>query len=189
VLLAEAAGFDIVIVETVGVGQSETAVADMTDLFVLLASPGGGDDLQGIKRGVMELADLVVVTKSDGDLKPAANRAAADYHAAMHLMRPKHQGLYPKVLNVSSVEGQGIGEAWQEMATIHETLAADGRLARLRAEQSRRWFWSEVQTVLNEAILADEKLSARANNLESAVGAGKVLPYAAARALIQSFRS
>jgi len=189
VLLAEAAGFDIVIVETVGVGQSETAVADMTDLFVLLASPGGGDDLQGIKRGVMELADLVVVTKSDGDLKPAANRAAADYHAAMHLMRPKHQGLYPKVLNVSSVEGQGIGEAWQEMATIHETLAADGRLARLRAEKSRRWFWSEVQTVLNEAILADEKLSARANNLESAVGAGKVLPYAAARAVIQSFRS
>src|ERR1700754_4991948 len=103
----------------------------MTDLFVLLASPGGGDDLQGIKRGVMELADLVIVTKFDGDLKAAANRAAADYHAAMHLMRPKHQGLYPKVLKVSAVEGQGIGEAWQDMEAFHRTLASDGRLAGL----------------------------------------------------------
>ena len=91
-LLAEAAGFDVVLVETVGVGQSETAVADMTDLFVLLASPGGGDDLQGIKRGVMELADLVLVTKADGDLLPAARRAVADYHAALHLMRPEASG-------------------------------------------------------------------------------------------------
>ncbi len=95
-LLAEAAGFDVVVVETVGVGQSETAVADMTDLFVLLAGPGGGDDLQGIKRGVMELADLVLVTKADGDLLPAARRAVADYHAALHLMRPKHEGLFPR---------------------------------------------------------------------------------------------
>ncbi len=109
------------IVETVGVGQSETAVADMCDLFVLLASPGGGDDLQGIKRGVMELADLLIVTKSDGDLKPAANRAAADYHGALHLMRPKHAGLYPKVLQVSAVEGAGIAETWQEMNAIHAT--------------------------------------------------------------------
>jgi len=188
-LLAEAAGFDVVVVETVGVGQSETAVADMTDLFVLLASPGGGDDLQGIKRGVMELADLVIVTKSDGDFKTAANRAVADYHAAMHLMRPKHQGLHPRVLKVSSVEGQGIGEAWQEMEAFHDTLAGDGRLERLRAEQARRWFWSEVQTVLNEAILSDETLAARANSLESAVAGGKALPYAAARALMQLFRS
>jgi LAO/AO transport system kinase len=187
-LLAEAAGFDVVLVETVGVGQSETAVADMTDLFVLLASPGGGDDLQGIKRGVMELADLVIVTKFDGDLKAAANRAAADYHAAMHLMRPKHHGLYPKVLKVSSVEGQGIGEAWSEMEVFHRTLAADGRLARLRGEQSRRWFWNEVQAVLNEAILADEKLATRANALENDVAGGQALPYAAARALMDTFR-
>src|SRR5215831_2828779 len=146
-LLAEAAGFDVVLVETVGVGQSETAVADMTDLFVLLASPGGGDDLQGIKRGVMELADLILVTKADGDLKAAASRAAADYQAAMHLMRPKHQGFHPKVLQASSLRGAGITEAWEEMAAIHAALARDGRLGRLRAEQGRRWFWSEVQTL------------------------------------------
>ena len=118
-LLAEAAGFDVVLIETVGVGQSETAVADMTDLFVLLASPGGGDDLQGIKRGVMELADLVLVTKADGDLLPASRRAVADYHAALHLMRPKHKGLQPSVLGVSALEGQGIAEAWEAMCTIH----------------------------------------------------------------------
>lgn len=188
-LLAEAAGFDVVIVETVGVGQSETAVADMTDLFVLLASPGGGDDLQGIKRGVMELADLLLVTKADGDLKAAANRAASDYAAAMHLMRPKHPGLYPTVLMVSSVEGLGIGEAWHQMTTFHAALASDGRLDRLRTEQARRWFWNEVQTVLSEAILSDADLSARAHALEQDVAGGQVLPYAAARALIQSFRA
>ncbi|HEX4302287.1 MAG TPA: methylmalonyl Co-A mutase-associated GTPase MeaB [Rhizomicrobium sp.] len=187
-LLAEAAGFDVVLVETVGVGQSETAVADMTDLFVLLASPGGGDDLQGIKRGVMELADLLIVTKADGDLMPAAARAAADYHAALHLMRPKHAGLYPKVLKVSSVEGQGIADSWSEMSAIHAALKSGDQLARLRAEQSRRWFWSEIQTVLSEAILSNENLARHANTLEADVAKGTALPYTAARALISSFR-
>jgi LAO/AO transport system kinase len=188
VLLAEAAGFDVVIVETVGVGQSETAVADMTDLFVLLASPGGGDDLQGIKRGVMELADLLIVTKADGDLAAAANRAMSDYGAALHLMRPKHQGLYPSVLKVSSLEGAGIAEAWTEMRRFHTALAQDGRLTRLRAEQARRWFWSEVQTVLSEMILSDAALAGRVDALEADVARGQVLPYAAARSLIQSVR-
>ncbi len=107
-LLVEAAGFDVVLVETVGVGQSETAVSDMVDLFVLLVPPGGGDDLQGIKRGVMELADLVLVTKADGDLTAAANRAAADYHAALHLMRPKYKGVSLSMCwKVYALEGEG----------------------------------------------------------------------------------
>jgi LAO/AO transport system kinase len=188
-LLAEAAGFDVVLVETVGVGQSETAVADMTDLFVLLASPGGGDDLQGIKRGVMELADLLIVTKADGDLLAAANRAAADYHAALHLMRPKHLGLAPSVLKVSSMAGQGIGEAWQAMAAIHATLAGDGRLARVRADQARAWFWGEVQTLVSEAILEDRTLAESATTLEGQVGEARALPSAAARALLGRFRA
>src|SRR6185312_4946661 len=142
-LIAEAAGFDVVLVETVGVGQSETAVADMTDLFVLLASPGGGDDLQGIKRGVMELADILLVTKSDGDLLPAARRAAADYRMALHLMRPKHEGMPAKVHTVSSLEGKGIAESWEAMRLFHTSLAKDGRIQRLRADQATRWFWSE----------------------------------------------
>ncbi|HWA91945.1 MAG TPA: methylmalonyl Co-A mutase-associated GTPase MeaB [Rhizomicrobium sp.] len=174
VLLAEAAGFDVVLVETVGVGQSETAVADMTDLFVLLSSPGGGDDLQGIKRGVMELADLVIVTKADGDLLPAARRAVADYHAALHLMRPKHDGLSPKVVAVSALEGSGIGEAWREIAGAHAKL----KLGPLRAEQARRWFWSEVQMLIGDAV------AGQAASLEDAVVRGTALPYAAARALL-----
>src|SRR5689334_6344215 len=186
VFLAEAAGFDIVIVETVGVGQSETAVADMTDLFVLLASPGGGDELQGIKRGVMELADLLIVTKADGDLLPAARRAVASYQMAFHLMRPKHVGLSPKVLSVSSIEGTGIAAAWKEFAAIHSALMADSRLARLRAEQARRWFWSEVQALIDEKILNDTKLASAANMLERAVQEGTATPYGAARSLIRA---
>jgi LAO/AO transport system kinase len=188
-LLAEAAGFDIVLVETVGVGQSETAVADMTDLFVLLASPGGGDDLQGIKRGVMELADLLIVTKADGDLLASAGRAAADYQAALHLMRPKHPGLWPKVLMVSSLAGQGVAPAWDEMAAFHAALAKGGGLTGLRVEQSRRWFWSEVQTLVSEAILGDSGLAADAGRLEALVAGGGSLPSAAARTLLGRFRT
>ena len=185
-LIAEAAGFDVVLVETVGVGQSETAVADMTDIFVLLASPGGGDELQGIKRGVMELADILIVTKADGDLLPAARRAVANYQMAFHLMRPKHLGLLPKVLSVSSHEGVGVAEAWQEIAAIREVLRRDNRLGRMRAEQARRWFWGEVQTVVNESILGNAKSAAEAAALERAVVDGSATPFGAARALLAS---
>ncbi len=184
-LLTEAAGFDVVIVETVGVGQSETAVADMTDLFVLLQNPGGGDDLQGIKRGVMELADILLVTKADGDLIPAANRAAADYRMALHLMRPKHEGMPAKVLTVSSLENKGIAESWEAMTLFHSGLAKDGRIVRLRADQAKRWFWSEIQTVLNEELLAHHGLREDVKILESAVISGNSLPYAAARTLFR----
>ncbi len=187
-LLTEAAGFDVVLVETVGVGQSETAVADMTDVFVLLQSPGGGDDLQGIKRGVMELADLVLVTKSDGDLVPAARRAAADFHAALHLMRPKHEGLDPRVMTVSALQGEGVAGAWAEMKAIHDALAGDGRLERLRQEQSRRWFWNEVEAALREAVLGDPETAGEARELEASVASGAALPHAAARALVTRLR-
>jgi len=187
-LLVEAAGFDVVLVETVGVGQSETAVAEMVDLFVLLLSPGGGDDLQGIKRGVMELADLVLVTKADGDLTAPANRAAADYQAALHLMRPKYPGLFPKVLKVSALRREGIGEAWKAMEGFRTALAAGGHLKALREQQARRWFWSEVEAVLSDEIAADPATAAAARSLEASVVAGQALPHAAARALIKDFR-
>ena len=185
-LLAEAASFDVVLIETVGVGQSETAVADMTDLFVLLASPGGGDDLQGIKRGVMELADLVLVTKSDGDLLPASRRAVADYHAALHLMRPKHKGLQPAVLGVSALEGQGIAQAWEAICAIHGKLLSDGRLATLRAAQRERWFQNEMQEMVLEAFRADPGMARRVAELETEVREGLVLPSLAARRLIRN---
>jgi LAO/AO transport system kinase len=184
-LLTEAAGFDVVIVETVGVGQSETAVSEMVDLFVLLLSPGGGDDLQGIKRGVMELADLALVTKADGDLKAAASRAAADYRNALHLMRPKYPKLSPQVMQVSSIEGVGIADAWHAMKDLHDNLEKRGHLKHLRENQARRWFWNELQTVLSEEILSSEKLGKEAKKLEASVIAGKALPYTAARALFR----
>jgi LAO/AO transport system kinase len=184
-LLAEAAKFDVVLVETVGVGQSETAVSEMVDLFVLLVSPGGGDDLQGIKRGVMELADLLLVTKCDGDLVPAANRAAADYKGALHLIRPKYKGISPEVMKVSALEKTGIIESWETMQKLHGALTRSGQLKKLRADQSRRWFWNEVQSVLSEEIMANEELGKAARKLESAVIAGKTLPYSAARSLFR----
>lgn len=188
ILLVEAAGFDVVIVETVGVGQSETAVADMTDLFVLLQSPGGGDDLQGIKRGVMELADILLVTKADGDLVAAANRAASDFHAALHLMRPKHEGMPAQVLTISALENVRIGEAWAAMQAFHAALAKSGGLARLRTDQARRWFWAELQALLVAEIFADPALQSRAQALEEAVSGGKTLPHAAARTLLKGLR-
>jgi LAO/AO transport system kinase len=184
VLLAEAAGFGVILVETVGVGQSETAVSEMVDLFVLLVNPGGGDDLQGIKRGVMELADLVLVTKADGDLMRAANRAAADYHAALHLMRPKYPGISGAVMKVSALEGRGVGEAWTALKALHGTLDASGALARLREGQARRWFWAEVQAMLSEAIAGNAATAGRARSVEADVVAGRVLPHSAARALV-----
>ena len=187
-LLVEAAGFDVVLVETVGVGQSETAVSEMVDLFVLLVSPGGGDDLQGIKRGVMELADLILVTKSDGDLVPAARRAVADYEAALHLMRPKYPGLPPRVRPVSALAHSGIAEAWEAMAALHASLTEGGHLKRLRTDQAKRWFWNEMQAVLAEALAADPATAAAAGRVEAEVVAGRLLPDAAARALIAAFR-
>jgi len=187
-LLVEAAGFEVVLVETVGVGQSETAVADMVDLFVLLVSPGGGDDLQGIKRGVMELADLVLVTKADGDLVHAANRAEADYRAALHLMRPKYPGFAPWVRKVSALKNIGIPDAWSDLLKFHLELGAGGYLRRLRENQARGWFWNEVQAVLSDTIAADPEAAAEASRIEAAVVAGKTLPYAAARSLIRAFR-
>jgi LAO/AO transport system kinase len=184
-LLAEAAGFDVVIVETVGVGQSETAVSEMVDLFVLLLSPGGGDDLQGIKRGVMELADLVLITKADGDLTAAASRASADYRNALRLMRPKYPTLPPDVLKVSALEGTGVAEAWNFMRDLHNKLMQRGHLKHLREDQARRWFWNEIQAVLSEDILSNEKLGKEAQKLEASVAAGKALPYTAARALFR----
>jgi LAO/AO transport system kinase len=187
-LLAETAGFDIVAVETVGVGQAETAVADMVDLFLLLIAPGGGDDLQGIKRGVMELADVVVVTKADGDLAKAATRAVADFRAALSLMRPKFTGVSAKIFKTSAVTGEGIPEIWAAVEDLWKQFRGNGTLEQLRRDQARAWFWTEVRAVLAEAIEEDAKIRGKAAELEAGVLAGKALPDVSARALIRAFR-
>jgi LAO/AO transport system kinase len=183
-LLCEAAGFDVVLVETVGVGQSETAVADMVDCFVLLAAPGGGDELQGIKRGIMELADIIVVNKADGDLLPAARRAAADYRHAVHLLRPKHPEWTVPVLLASAVEGTGVDEVWSEVQRFGSHLEAGAGLERLRAEQAVAWMWAEVRERLLEVFRCDEGVAKRLTDVEGEVRAGRVSPTTAAHELL-----
>jgi LAO/AO transport system kinase len=186
-LLCEAAGYDVVLIETVGVGQSELAVADLVDLFVLLASPGGGDDLQGIKRGIMELADLVVVTKADGHLLTAANHTAADLRRALQLMRPKYDGLTTETLLVSSPAGTGVPEVWDHLQAAHHHLAASGQLAGLRARQATAWMWDEVRAELARRFRRDPAVQAVLADLERAVEAGLTTPTAAAQQLLDRF--
>jgi LAO/AO transport system kinase len=186
-LLCEAAGFDVVLVETVGVGQSEVAVADMVDMFVLLLSPGGGDELQGIKRGIMELADLAVVTKADGDLIGPARIAAGEVMAAFRFMRASETGWRPEVRLVSAIEGLGLDEVWTSVERYRATLGPKGLAAR-RAEQARAWMWSEVSETLLADLRQDPRTAALAEKLEAEVAAGRLAPSAAARRLLAERR-
>lgn len=187
-LLCEAAGFDVVLVETVGVGQSELAVSDLVDLFVLLASPTGGDDLQGIKRGIIELADLVVVTKADGNLAPSANHAAADLRRATHLLRPKHEGLSTEVLLVSSPTARGIPEVWAAVVAAQRHLERTGQLDRLRSRQAVAWLWDEIRAGLTEAFGTAPSTRADLAALKAQVRSGHLAPTAAAQQLLSRFR-
>jgi LAO/AO transport system kinase len=181
-LLCEAAGFDVVLVETVGVGQSEVKVAAMVDLFLVLVAPGGGDELQGLKRGIMELADLVVVNKADGELAAVAAHTAADYAAALHLVRPRSQAWTPRVLTCSALTGTGIQEVWDAVVEFREAVATE--LPALRAAQNREWMWSEVTDSLLEALSTDPGTADLARRLEADVAAGATTPTAAARAVV-----
>ncbi len=186
-LVCEAAGFDLIIVETVGVGQSETAVADMVDLFLLLLLPGGGDDLQGIKRGIMELADLIVVNKADGDMAAAAERSAADVANAMGLMQPRHKGWRPEVLRCSALKRTGIAEIWARAQAFAAALAKSGELKSRRRDQARAWLWHELSDSLLDALKADPEVAAQLADLEAKVSAGKMAPTTAARAILTKF--
>ena len=186
IVLCEAAGFDVVLVETVGVGQSEVAVAEMVDCFLLLLSPGGGDDLQGIKRGIMELADLVVVNKADGPLAPVAEATAADYAAALHLVRPRHPGWSAEVRTCSALEQRGIGAVWDTL-TRFRTTVGDDEIARHRQEQDRDWMRAELTAALLDRLHRDQRTGARAVALEADVMAGRLSPTTAARRLLAEF--
>jgi LAO/AO transport system kinase len=184
-LLCEAAGFDLVVVETVGVGQSEVAVADLVDLFLLVASPAGGDELQGIKRGIMELADLIVVNKADGDLADAAGRAASDLRHAVHLLRPKRAGWEVDVLTASALTGTGIPELWAAVESAHDRLG--GALVEQRARQSVAWMWSEVTETLVDRLKADPQVRSQLHDLEQRVAAGELPAATAAQQLLSAF--
>jgi LAO/AO transport system kinase len=186
-LVCEAAGFDVVIVETVGVGQSETAVADLVDLFLLLLLPGGGDELQGLKKGIVELADLLVVNKADGELEAAAGRAAAEYRGAINLLSSGGGEWVPPVLTCSSLTGSGIGEVWAEIERFRAAFGPGGAIAEKRARQARAWMWNEVSEVLLARLKANPAVAERLGDLEARVMAGGLTPAAAARRLLAAF--
>jgi LAO/AO transport system kinase len=186
-LACEAAGYGVIVIETVGVGQSETAVADMVDCFALLLAPGGGDELQGIKRGIIELADLVLINKADGDLLAAANRAKADYQAALHLLRPATPAWTPEILTCSALHDQGIEAIWQAILRQRDALQRAGELDAKRARQAHSWLWAEIQAGLLDDLRGDSASRRLIDELEGEVEAGKLLPPQAARRLVSRF--
>jgi LAO/AO transport system kinase len=186
-ILCEAAGFDVIIVETVGVGQSETRVADMTDMFVLLLLPGAGDELQGIKRGIVELADLILINKADDNLVKLAGQAAAEYRNALRLLHPRAANWKVEVECCSARDGTGIAEAWQIVLCHHEMLESTGLLDRRRAEQARDWMWSDVNDDLVAALRNDPAVMKQIPILEAAASEGRIPPTVAARQLLDIF--
>ncbi len=187
-LLCEAAGFDVVMVETVGVGQSETAVADMTDMFVLLLLPGGGDELQGIKRGIMELADLLLINKADGDMLSMANNCAADYIRALKLLHPRTRNWQVPVKTCSALHGTGIAQAWQIINQYQQILSASNELSERRAQQAKSWLWTETAECLVTALREEETVRHKIPEIEAAVMTGRIPPTLAAAELLATFQ-
>lgn len=183
--LCEAAGYDVVLIETVGVGQSETLVAEMCDLFVLLLAPAGGDELQGVKRGIMEMADLILVNKADGDLLPTARRTVADYAGALRLLRkrPQDPAGFPKALAVSAATQDGLPKAWSEMQALAEWRRDQGHFDQTRAQQARHWFMAELRAGLL-AQLETPAARTHLKELGDAVAQGDAAPAQAARDML-----
>ena len=186
-LICEAAGYDIILVETVGVGQSEIAVARMTDVFVLVLVPGGGDELQGIKKGIVELADVLVVNKADGDLERAADRAKGSYQNALQLLYPSTSKWIPPVLKVSSVENRGVDTTWETLNDFKDVMIETGNFEKRRMSQARDWMWSEVGDNLMEALRAHPAVNAMVGSLEGEVAHSRATPSSAAKAMMEAF--
>src|SRR5271163_2940190 len=178
-LLCEAAGYDVVLVETVGVGQSEIAVADMTDFFLALMLPGAGDELQGLKKGIVELADMTAVNKADGDNIVRAKAAAAEYRGALHILSPRSPNWSPPVLTYSALTSDGVAALWANVLDHRDKLTASGELAARRGEQQVKWMWSMLEERLFAPLRSDRSLKAALPRIEADVAAGRLAANAA----------
>lgn len=187
ILLVEAAGFDTVLVETIGVGQAEVAVAELVDMFLLMLAPASGDELQGLKRGIVEIADLVVVTKADGELLPAARRAAAEYGNALGFLRPKTSLWKASVALVSSLRGEGISEVWAVASHFRAKLTTAGVLDQRRAEQARAALWREISECFGDMLRDHPAVMKVLPGIETEVMAGRRSPTSAARDILARF--
>ncbi|MHC2335813.1 methylmalonyl Co-A mutase-associated GTPase MeaB [Bradyrhizobium sp. USDA 4454] len=184
-LLCEAAGFDVVLVETVGIGQSETAVCDMTDFFLALMLPGAGDELQGIKKGLVELADMIAINKADGDNLKRANLAAADYRSALHILSPRSEHWHPPVETYSALTGAGLDRLWQKILDHRTAMTASGEFAGRRKEQQVKWMWSMLESRLMARLRSDAAIRAKVKKMEAEVAAGRISPAVAAEEIAE----
>ncbi len=175
-LVCEAAGYDVILVETVGIGQSETAVADMTDFFLVLMLPGAGDELQGLKKGIVELADMIAVNKADGDNIKRANQAAAEYRAALNILAQPSADWSPPVITYSALTGNGIDELWKNVTAHKEKMTKGGALAARRREQQVKWMWTMLEERLTAKLRSDPSVRTKLKQAEAAVAAGKLAP-------------
>jgi LAO/AO transport system kinase len=188
ILLCEAAGYSYILVETVGVGQSETAVRSMTDFFLLLMIPGAGDELQGIKRGIIEMLDGMAINKTDGDNKSRAHRARVEYSSALHLFPPSPDGWVPRVLTCSSLHNEGIAEIWETIREHREHQTQHGHFLERRRRQSLQWMRELVSLGLEDLFRTHPAVRSRMHDLERAVKSGSVSSFSAAHELLNIFR-
>ena len=186
-LICEAAGYDVVLVETVGVGQSETVVADMVDFFLVLMLPGAGDELQGIKKGILELADMIAVNKADGANANAAEAAAREYEIALHLTAPASPLWSPPVLTCAGLTGAGVNELWEKVEEHRSILSEAGELEGRREQQNVRWMWSMLDDRLNDGLRSHPSVRTLLPELESQVRAGTTTPVSAVDQLLEAF--
>lgn len=185
IILAEAAGFDSILIETVGVGQSEHAVSAMTDFFLLLLQPGAGDELQGIKRGIVEMADLLVVNKADGDRITMAKKTKQAYRNAVHLLPPKENGWTPEVALASGLQGEGMETIWQTITRFQQAMQKSGAFQEKRRSQATHWFYDHLHTGLRDRFFAQSDRQQLLHQYEEAVQQGELSPFAAAEALLK----
>ena len=186
-LLCEAAGFDVILIETVGVGQSEVAVHNMVDFFLLLMLAGAGDELQGIKKGIMEMADAVVITKADGENRHRATEAQAEYKHALHLFPSKPSNWIPPVMTCSAYERTGIADVWKKIQDFETKTKASGYFTHHRLEQNERWFHEYFESLLKAEILSNKSLQQIREELNSQVKANTLSPFKAASDLLQAY--
>ncbi|MGE4062616.1 MAG: methylmalonyl Co-A mutase-associated GTPase MeaB [Rhodospirillaceae bacterium] len=189
ILVCEAGGFDIILAETVGVGQSEITVSEMVDFFLVLMIAGGGDELQGIKKGVLEIADMIAITKADGDNINRAKMSATDYQHALRIITPMNPVWTPPVVTVSSLENKGLDKLWEKVELYRRTMTDNGEFETKRKAQQIRWMWSMIDDRLMSRLRADDKVKRLAHDMEKSITAGKVTPALAADKILEAFWS
>ena len=186
VSLCQAASYELVLVESVGLGQSEVEIAESVDMLILIVPPGGGDELQGVKKGIMEVSDMLIVNKADGTLLPAARHTASDYRGAVQFLRPRTPGWKTPVLLTSAYTGEGVDKVWNKIQEFRILLMETGELQNKRRRQSRYWMWKQLKDLITKQTREDPELRQMADRMERALDDGAITPRVAAAKLLDT---